>query len=892
MDKAAENNELHHSDFVESPETVAPPAAVPLPPSKKLPKDFGDYQFIESIGSGGFGVVYKVWSLSKCRYEAMKVLEQKKAPGGERLEAFKHEVQRMANVPGTQVAHVYHVGDLPDGRPYFTMEYLSGGRLDRYCARGRLSIEDRIRLMAEVCNGVHRLHELKLIHCDIKPGNILISEDGETAVPKLVDFGLARHLSLRSSPIKGPAGTLQYMAPEQLENRGGDPERGWDIYALGVTLYELLVGACPINPMPESFPVFEIAADLVRKTPIPPLREKLSSNSKARSDELARERRLSVDGLRRRLEDPWLEAVVDKALAKDRSDRFATGADMANNLRSCIRGRRPPIVPPTPKDRIVEFVRDHGIAVAVPTILVVVAALLFSTYRSSAAANRFEVNALVAQGLSELANEPAKAIGTFQKALERNPKRSDARLHLASAHLANGDADAAVRVAREIPDTDPSYGHALAIVGWVDQFRAAPNPESAKSAPSPALARGQEYYYSLSLGHDKAKFAVELLNQALDNGPSTFEEKFRLRLARALRYHQLGDFESLDSETDWLVKEADKSPVVWNLRGITCWRAGRTDDAESAYDKALKLNPNYAAAYVNRAWLNKERKHYLSALKDCKRAKELDPALAPIVLGIRIAALHGNGAISAVEAECEQIQDDPDMRVWTHLACGRAWLSEQPQRAWGQFDLAVRAADQAVRDRDGIKFDALVMRGWAAFKAGRYSDAIQDLIAAEKRQGRKWQADPWNYELRGRVYLHANQTQDAVADLEIAARLSKAGAPAYLWIWDAHLSEGRIPEAAAALRHAKEAATDDKWLARIVAHCAGEIDADAVVNDADSDSKKVEAFYYLGLAAKARGNRQDASHYFDECRNLKPMGKAQIETSLAEMQLSRLDPIR
>lgn len=890
MENEADNGSLHKSDFIESPETVSPPPALPLPPSKQPPKDFGDYQFIELLGRGGFGVVYKVWSLSKCRYEAMKILEHKGAPGGERLEEFRHEVQRMANVPGTQVAHVYHVGVLPDGRPFFTMEYLSGGRLDRFCARSRLSIEDRIRLMADVCNGVHRLHELKLIHCDIKPGNILIAEEGETAVPKLVDFGLARHLALRTSPTKGPAGTLQYMSPEQLENRSGDPQRGWDIYALGVTLYELLVGACPIDPMPESFPVFELAADLVRKTPIPPLRDKLSSNSKARSDEIARERRLSVDGLRHRLEDPWLEAVVDKALAKHRDERFATGADMARNLLSCVRGRRPPIVPPTPKDRVVEFVRDHRLAVAVPTILVMVAALSFWAYRSNVAARRSAVDALFDRGCSEI--EPAAAIRIYQQALELDPTRSDVRLHLASAYISNGEAETAMETAREISDTDPNYGHAQAFVRGVNQFRAAREGERTGLAPDFAVSPGEEYYYSLSLGSDKAKLATDLLTQALQKGTPTFEERFRLRLLRAMRYHQMANFESLDSETHWLVTERDKSAVAWNLRGLACSRTGRLDEAGAAFDQALRLNPQYAVVYVNRAWLDNVCKRFPAALQDCERARELEPALAPFVQSARIAALVGSGAIPAARAECEQLQDDHHRLVQTHLMCGDVWLAEQPQRAWGQFDRAVTGADRLVLDRDELKYTAVLKRGLAAFRTGRYSDAIQDLDAAEKSQGEKWRADLKNYEVRGFAHLFINQASSAAADLEIAASSATDGALYYLWIWDAYLSEGKVPEAQAALRQAKEAATKDQRLARIVAHCAGEVEPDAVINDAASDlTKKIEALYYLGLAAKAHGDRQGAHGYFDKCRQLSSKGVTPIECKLAEMQLSRLDPI-
>jgi serine/threonine protein kinase len=112
-------------------------------------------------------------------------------------------------------------------------------------------------MMAGVCDGVHHLHELNLVHCDLKPRNILIAENAGTAVAKVVDFGLARHMQGGSSPKRTAGGTLQYMSPEQLEARSGDPERSWDVYSLGVTLYELLVGECPIDPSFEAAEALE-----------------------------------------------------------------------------------------------------------------------------------------------------------------------------------------------------------------------------------------------------------------------------------------------------------------------------------------------------------------------------------------------------------------------------------------------------------------------------------------------------------------------------------------------------------------------------------------------------------------------------------------------------------
>lgn len=879
----------HGSDSPEAnPGTTSPavPSAPPVAPGMGLPGDFGDYRFIERIGKGAFGEVFKVWSLSKCCYEAMKVLRCDGSPTSERLEAFRREIQRMAHVAGSHVAHVYHTGTLPDGRPYFTMEYLSGGPIDGYCDRHRKTIEDRILYVADICEAVDRLG---LVHCDIKPGNIVVGEESGVAVPKLVDFGLARLLAFELPASLPVCGTLAYMSPEQLESRGGDPERRWDIYALGVTLYRLLVDEYPIDHFPGRFLRAEELADYIRRTPVPPLVAKLPWDSTERTDGIAEKRKLNAETLRVRLRDRWLEPIVVKALAKDRDDRYASAGEMARNLRVYASGKRPPIVPPTLRDRATEFLRDHLRAVASATVLVAVASLFAWGYLAKAAARRELVEKLFAQGCSEA--QPFLAMQTLRRALDLAPTRSDIRLHLAGANLTGGNSEEAIAIARAIPPGDPRAGDAAAFVRGVDQFRARAGDLPIDGADGRVgVAPGEEYYYSLTFRPTEAHLAIALLNRALENSRLTHGDRVRIRLMRAMRFDQAGDFDKLTSEAQWLVDTIPDSAVAWNLRGICEWRAGRKEDALRDYNRALALNPEYAAVYRNRGELNFQRSRHVEALRDCERAVAIETSMRPFVLHIRINALTGLRQDSAARAECEALESEPLVTSQAHDACGNVWmLQDMAARAWVQFDLAVNTVDPRDPSAHELRYVSLQNRATAARDGKRFAEAAADFDAAAECLPSRWRADPYSYQRRGLARMLAMRLDDAVADLDqfsIMKKTDPGTSLVQLWVWDVHLAAGRTAEAGAALRAAAESARNDERLSRIVGHCSGEVAREAVLNDAAGNSKReAEAYYYLGLAAKARKDHEAAQKEFASC--LERRSSRQVEaTLLADWQRS------
>jgi eukaryotic-like serine/threonine-protein kinase len=212
----------------------------------------GPYRIIRVVGQGGMGVVYLGERDDLNSRVAIKVLRDA-ALSPARRERFRREEQTLAQLNHPSIARLYDADVLPDGTPYFVMEYVEGVPLTRYCEARRCSIRERLRLFRAVCEAVQYAHRHAVVHRDLKPSNILVGEAGPDGKPcvKLLDFGIAKQLeSLEPPAFQTQTGlhlmTPAYAAPEQLR---GEPVGVYtDVYALGVILYELLAGKHPFDP--------------------------------------------------------------------------------------------------------------------------------------------------------------------------------------------------------------------------------------------------------------------------------------------------------------------------------------------------------------------------------------------------------------------------------------------------------------------------------------------------------------------------------------------------------------------------------------------------------------------------------------------------------------------
>jgi tetratricopeptide (TPR) repeat protein len=268
----------------------------------------GPYEIVEPLGRGGMGEVYRAHDSRLNRAVAIKIVARRAGLSAEVRERFDREAQAVARLDHPHVCRVYDVGHDRD-LDYIVMEYLDGETLASRMARGPLPVDDAIDIACQIADALAHTHQHGLVHRDLKPGNIMLT--GTTA--KLLDFGVAKWLSggeygagATSSTLIGTgaiAGTLQYMAPEQIDGKPVD-ER-CDIFALGAILYEMLTGRPAFTGDSPS----TIMASILAGEPAP-LRDLLPELS------------------------PAVEKVVAKCLAKRPAERWQSAGEVAGALRA------------------------------------------------------------------------------------------------------------------------------------------------------------------------------------------------------------------------------------------------------------------------------------------------------------------------------------------------------------------------------------------------------------------------------------------------------------------------------------------------------------------------------------------------------------------------------
>lgn len=324
------------------------PSGVPPPPDPLLGRRLGPYRLTARLGEGGMGAVYLAEREGEFHRRVAVKLVRSALATPEVLARFHRERQTLAALSHPNIVTLLDGGATEDGVPYLVMEHVQGVRIDQFCFQRLRSLPERLRLFLEVCAAVEHAHRHLVVHCDLKPANILVTEEG---VPKLLDFGIAKLLAPQAA---GPAGqvtqagwrpfTPEFASPEQL--LGQPVTTATDVYALGIILSLLLTGRTPHGPGSGS--PADLLLYLGQQDPRPPSRLLPPG----------------YDGAWQRLLEGDLDAIVLKALRRDPRERYSSVEQFAADLRRHLEGRPVMARKGTFRYRAAKFVQRNKVQVA------------------------------------------------------------------------------------------------------------------------------------------------------------------------------------------------------------------------------------------------------------------------------------------------------------------------------------------------------------------------------------------------------------------------------------------------------------------------------------------------------------------------------------------------
>jgi serine/threonine protein kinase/tetratricopeptide (TPR) repeat protein len=717
----------------------------------------GHYRILEKIGAGGMGVVYRARDERLDRDVALKVLPAGALADDAARRRFRKEALTLAKLAHPHIAMIFDF-DTQDGVDFLVMEYVAGQTLALKLNEGVMPEKETIALGAQVAAALEEAHEQGVVHRDLNPRNILVTSRGQT---KVLDFGLAKLLRPRGdveatqsfAETEGVAGTLPYMAPEQLRAEALDGRT--DIYALGCVFYEMAAGRRPFTE--DSAP--RLTEEILHQTAVSPR---------------ALNARLS----------PQFETIILKCLAKDPEDRYQSAKEVSVDLRQLATSRAVAVAETKPRRTQARWLRiaigGGAGAISIAALLIVLNAggvrdrLLGKTgtehIRSLAVLplenlsrdpeQEYFADGMTEQLITDLAKiselkvisrtsvmqykgarkplpQIAQELGV-DAVVEGSVQRSGDRVRI-SAQLIDARADQHLwarsyeRDLRNVLALQDDVAQAIANELKI-KLASQGQPRLAGSRPVDpeayeAYLKG--HYYASKRTEKDLKKSIEYFQQAIEKDPNYASAYSGMADAYALLGFRgnLPSNDALSKAKEAALKAVKLDDSLAEAHASLAFIAEIHEwdwaTAEREYKRALELNPGYAAGHNWYAGYLMYVGRFDEGIAEAKRARNLDPLSLPVNNALAGRLLVAGRVDEALEQLKKTLEMDPRFAP-AHQTLGWAYLN------MGKHEEAIQEFQQALQLSGTDDTNPIVDLGFAYAAAGKREQARKILAKLKK----------------------------------------------------------------------------------------------------------------------------------------------------------------